>query len=128
MALFKKQPFGPAPLDGHELLLADLDGVVYRGRLPIPGAIEGLNRAARSTRLGYLTNNASRTDETVAEQLRSLGLEAMAADVVTSPQAACSPSTWRLFATIMRRLPNALHQPAPPPLLKRIPMAWVLTA
>lgn len=88
MALFKKPQFGPAPLDGHELLLADLDGVVYRGKLGIPGAIEQLNRAARSMRLAYLTNNASRTDETVAEQLRSLGLTAGAEDIVTSPQAA----------------------------------------
>lgn len=91
MALFtKKAQFGPVPLAGVELLLADLDGVVYRGRQGIPGAVEQLNRAASACRLGYLTNNASRTDATVAEQLRSLGLAAQPADVVTSPQAAVS--------------------------------------
>jgi len=91
MALFGKKstPMGAAPLDGIELLLADLDGVVYRGKQGIPGAVEQLNRAVTSgRRLGYVTNNASRTDETVAAQLRDLGLAAEASEVVTSPQAA----------------------------------------
>ncbi|XPP26602.1 MAG: HAD-IIA family hydrolase [Leucobacter sp.] len=91
MALFGRRaatPMGPAPLNGRELLLADLDGVVYRGLAAIPGAVEQLNRAAQTMRLGYLTNNASRTDATVAAQLRELGLSAQAEDVVTSPQAA----------------------------------------
>ncbi|MBO1903079.1 HAD-IIA family hydrolase [Leucobacter weissii] len=89
MALFKRnQSQLPAPVDGVELLVADLDGVVYRGKAAIPGAVENLNRAAESARLGYLTNNASRTDAAVAEQLSGLGLRARPADVVTSPQAA----------------------------------------
>lgn len=89
MALFRRAaPMDPAPLEGRELLLADLDGVVYRGKQGIPGAVEELNRAAGRMRLGYVTNNASRTDRIVAEQLRELGLTARAEDVVTSPQAA----------------------------------------
>jgi glycerol-1-phosphatase len=39
-------------------------------------------------RLGYITNNASRTDAAVATHLRELGLPAEPRDVVTSPQAA----------------------------------------
>jgi len=83
----------PAPLTGIELLLADLDGVVYRGQRAIRGAIEALNRVASgelgfSARIGYLTNNASRTDAAVAAQLRALGLTAQPEDIVTSPQAA----------------------------------------
>ncbi|GAA2179905.1 HAD hydrolase-like protein [Leucobacter tardus] len=90
MALFGKRSAapGPSPLAGKSLLLADLDGVVYRGPGAIPGAVDELNRAAESVRLGYITNNASRTDRAVAAHLRDLGLEADAADVVTSPQAA----------------------------------------
>ena len=90
MALFggRKTALGPAPVAGRELLLADLDGVIYRGANAIPGAIENLNAAAEHARLGYLTNNASRTDVTVAEQLRALGLRATSQDIVTSPQAA----------------------------------------
>jgi HAD superfamily hydrolase (TIGR01450 family) len=47
-------------------------------------------------RLGYITNNASRTDASVAEHLTSLGLDVAPADVVTSPQAAM-----RLLADIV---------------------------
>jgi glycerol 3-phosphatase-2 len=79
---------GATPLDGVDLVLADLDGVVYRGPDAIPFAIEALNDASRSHRVGYLTNNASRTDASVAEHLSSLGLTVAADDVVTSPQAA----------------------------------------
>lgn len=77
-----------SPLEGVDLLLADLDGVVYRGPGAIPHAVESLNRAQDGIRVGYLTNNASRTDATVAAHLTELGLRVEAADVVTSPQAA----------------------------------------
>lgn len=89
MALFGRKPlFGAAPIENRELLLADLDGVVYRGPKAIPGAVERLNAAAERVPLGYITNNASRTDEAVAAHLRSLGLETAAERVITSPQAA----------------------------------------
>lgn len=82
----KRAAFDPAPVEGRDLLLADLDGVVYRGPGAIPGAVEQLNRV--EARLGYLTNNASRSDRAVAEHLQSLGLRAEVSEVVTSPQAA----------------------------------------
>lgn len=88
MALFGRSRSLTSPLDGVDAVLADLDGVVYAGHKPIPHAIESLNRAGEHARLGYITNNASRTDETVASQLRELGLSTTADDVVTSPQAA----------------------------------------
>lgn len=80
-------------LSGVELVLADLDGVIYRGPTAIDHAIESVNRAALSARVGYLTNNASRTDASVAAHLTELGLRVgadpvRAEDVVTSPQAA----------------------------------------
>ncbi|MCW4459777.1 HAD-IIA family hydrolase [Microbacterium sp. MPKO10] len=76
------------PLDGVDAVLADLDGVVYAGHDAIPHAIESLTRVAESICVGYITNNASRTDAAVAEQLRGFGLTATARDVITSPQAA----------------------------------------
>ncbi len=76
------------PLHGVDVLLADLDGVVYAGPAAIPFAIDALNRAAETLRVGYITNNASRTDQSVADHLTELGLAVAAADVVTSPQAA----------------------------------------
>jgi HAD superfamily hydrolase (TIGR01450 family) len=78
----------PAPLEGVDVVLADLDGVVYAGAGPLPHAVESLNAAARTRRIGYITNNASRTDASVAAHLRELGLPANSTDVVTSPQAA----------------------------------------
>lgn len=79
----------PTPLDGVDVVLADLDGVVYAGAAALPHAVDSLNRAAgEGRRLGYITNNASRTDASVAEHLTSLGLRVAPDDVVTSPQAA----------------------------------------
>ena len=77
-----------SPLHGVDLLLADLDGVVYTGADAIPYAVESINHAAEGRRVGYLTNNASRTAASVAEHLTGLGLTVTADDVVTSPQAA----------------------------------------
>jgi len=77
-----------APLDGVDVVLADLDGVVYAGAGAIPHAVESLNRAAETIRVGYITNNASRTDTTVAGHLNELGLHVAPAEIVTSPQAA----------------------------------------
>jgi glycerol 3-phosphatase-2 len=77
---------GRVPLDGVDAVLVDLDGVVYKGDAAIAGAIESLSDPGM--RVGYITNNASRTAETVAEHLRRLGLPATADDVVTSSQAA----------------------------------------
>ncbi|MGO2111890.1 MAG: HAD-IIA family hydrolase [Pseudoclavibacter sp.] len=90
MGLFTRSTgMGPAPTEGADLVLADLDGVVYRGQQAIPHATESLNSIrARGIGVGYITNNASRTDEAVADQLRGFGLETRARDVVTSPQAA----------------------------------------
>jgi len=79
---------GATPLDGVDLLLADLDGVVYSGPEALPYAVESINRAQKTIRVGYLTNNASRTDATVASHLAELGLTVAPDDVVTSPQAA----------------------------------------
>lgn len=94
MRLFSKAR--PTPLDGVDVVLADLDGVVYAGAGALPHAVESLNRVAEKRRVGYITNNASRTDASVAEHLTDLGLSVAANDVVTSPQAAM-----RLLASIV---------------------------
>jgi HAD superfamily hydrolase (TIGR01450 family) len=75
------------PLDGVALVLADLDGVVYRGADPIPHAVDSIN-AIVGAQVAYITNNASRTDKSVATHLSELGLHVEPRDVVTSPQAA----------------------------------------
>lgn len=73
----------------HDLLILDLDGVVYIGADAVPGAPEHLRRARQAgAHLAFVTNNASRPPEAVAEKLRGIGVAAEVADVVTSAQAA----------------------------------------
>lgn len=73
----------------HDLAVLDLDGVVYVGRDAVPGAVEALAAVrAAGMKVAYVTNNAARTPEAVAEHLRRLGVEVDAGDVVTSAQAA----------------------------------------
>jgi HAD superfamily hydrolase (TIGR01450 family) len=88
MALFGRRATTPAPLDGVDVVLADLDGVVYAGAGALPHAVESLNRARDGRALAYITNNAARTDASVAAHLSELGLATTPRDVVTSPQAA----------------------------------------
>jgi glycerol-1-phosphatase len=66
VALFSRKRPAATPLDGVDTVLADLDGVVYAGPGALPFAVESLNEAASRVRLGYITNNASRTDASVA--------------------------------------------------------------
>ncbi|MCU1529569.1 MAG: haloacid dehalogenase [Frondihabitans sp.] len=84
------------PLKGVDAVLADLDGVVYTGPNAIEYAVDSLNKVAEDRRVGYITNNASRTPATVAAQLSGFGLKVTGDDVVTSPQAAV-----RLLATVV---------------------------
>ena len=73
----------------YDVLLLDLDGVVYIGGAAIPGAPEALRKAKeQGAHLAYVTNNASRTPAAVAALLDSMDVPATAADVVTSAQAA----------------------------------------
>lgn len=74
-----------------DALLADLDGVVYAGPHAIEGAIEALERLAEAgVGLAYITNNASRSSEQVAEHLRALGAPATAEQVFGSARAAAA--------------------------------------
>ncbi|AYF77695.1 HAD-IIA family hydrolase [Nocardia yunnanensis] len=74
--------------DRFEALLLDLDGTLFRGHEPIPGASEALLAGDSGQRLMYVTNNASRSADAVALHLRELGFDAHEDEVVTSAQAA----------------------------------------
>ncbi|WP_250292060.1 HAD-IIA family hydrolase, partial [Frankia sp. CiP1_Cm_nod1] len=88
----------PAPLvDVHDAALMDLDGVVYRGSEAVPHAAPAIAAArGRGMRTVFVTNNALRTPARVAERLRSFGVLAAPADVVTSAQAAARLLAGRL--------------------------------
>lgn len=73
----------------YDVALLDLDGVVYVGADPVPGAAAALTAVrARGMRLAYVTNNASRHPAEVAALLSDMGVPAAADEVVTSAQAA----------------------------------------
>ncbi|HEY0169166.1 MAG TPA: HAD-IIA family hydrolase [Jatrophihabitans sp.] len=73
----------------YDVALLDLDGVVYLGEQPVAGAAQALASARQAgMRLAFVTNNASRTPDQVAELLQRVGVPAAAEEVVTSAQAA----------------------------------------
>lgn len=73
----------------YDLAILDLDGVVYHGEVPVPGAVEALETARhRGMHLAYVTNNASQPPEVVVERLRTMDVPVADGDVVTSAQAA----------------------------------------
>ncbi|TNM68928.1 HAD-IIA family hydrolase [Streptomyces sp. NP160] len=83
----------------HDLLLFDLDGVVYVGEDAVPGAVDAIGRAYDDGRaIGYATNNASRTPQEVAGHLRRLGIAARDEEVTSSSQAAAQLVLERLGA------------------------------
>jgi 4-nitrophenyl phosphatase len=68
--------------------LLDLDGVVWLGPVPIPGAAEAIARLrARGDTVAFITNNSFAPASEVAGRLGAMGIPADG-DVVTSAQAA----------------------------------------
>jgi glycerol 3-phosphatase-2 len=73
----------------YDLLLADLDGVVYEGTVAIDKAVDSINAIASSEiKVGYVTNNSSRKPETIVEQLAGFGLNCKPEDIISSGQTA----------------------------------------
>jgi glycerol 3-phosphatase-2 len=80
---------GEPLVSAYDVAMLDLDGVVYIGPDAVEGAAGHLEVAAGAgMSLAYVTNNAARPPQTVAEHLVELGMPASADDVVTSAQAA----------------------------------------
>ena len=82
-------PGGESLAASYDLLMFDIDGVVYLDGHAVDHAPEGIAASREAgARIAFVTNNASRAPEEVARHLRELGVGAEAADVVTSSQAA----------------------------------------
>ncbi|MEV6601935.1 HAD-IIA family hydrolase [Actinoplanes sp. NPDC051346] len=80
-----------ALVDGYDLVVFDLDGVVYLIDKPIAGAAEAVERLrAAGTPVAYATNNASRRAADVAALLSGMGVPAVADEVLTSAGAAAA--------------------------------------
>jgi glycerol-1-phosphatase len=81
----------------YDVVLLDLDGTVYIGRNAVPQAprtVEALVGAG--VRPVFVTNNASRPPESVAEQLRTLGIACSEDQVVTAAQAGAAVLVGRI--------------------------------
>ena len=73
---------GAAACDG---LIIDLDGVIWRGGDPVPGAAEAIAEVRRhGTRVLFVTNEPRRSQAALAARLTEIGIPATAADVLTS--------------------------------------------
>lgn len=78
-------------VDAYDLVILDLDGVVFLIDRPIPGAVETVAALRESgISLAFATNNASRRSAEVASLLTSMGIAADPAEVLTSAGAAAS--------------------------------------
>jgi HAD superfamily hydrolase (TIGR01450 family) len=75
--------------ESFDAFVCDMDGVLYRGKTPVPGAIENVKRLrADGTRFLFCTNNAVPTVSQYLEKLASLGLDIDADELLTSAMVA----------------------------------------
>lgn len=75
-------------LSGMELVILDLDGVIYRGSQLLPHAVEAVKRMQDSGRAVYfLTNNSTRTRKSYVERLARLGIATDERHLMTSAYA-----------------------------------------
>lgn len=72
----------------YDGFLLDLDGTVYRGKEQIPEAVEFVKTLKqKGLRYLFVTNNSTRTKETVSAQLSGFGIPCTANDVLTTSMA-----------------------------------------
>jgi phosphoglycolate/pyridoxal phosphate phosphatase family enzyme len=70
------------------LVIFDLDGVVYRGSEPVPGAPELVDFLhGRGAAVRFATNNSTATRQAYVERLAEMGIRASADEIVTSTSA-----------------------------------------
>jgi glycerol 3-phosphatase-2 len=85
--------------EAYQLALLDLDGVVYRGKNPVEYAADSIRAAeAAGMTIEYTTNNSSRFQHVVADQLKGFGLDVEPWQVITSSVVAA-----RMVAKARRR-------------------------
>jgi NagD protein len=68
--------------------LIDMDGVIYKGSEPIPGAVEFINHLRdKGYPFLFLTNNSQRTNRDVCYKLRKMGFDVNDEDIFTCAMA-----------------------------------------
>lgn len=73
------------PWDAVELAFVDLDGTVYCGTDPVPGAAEFVAELRkRVSHVFFLSNNSSRSHEEYRKRLSSFGIDAAESEIILS--------------------------------------------
>ena len=78
-------PVALSPLaSGYDQLILDLDGCVWIGEEPLPGAVDAVTALREGgKRVAFATNNARLSDEDYVQKLWAAGIQASLRDVVT---------------------------------------------
>jgi len=75
---------GPKDWRRYRGFLLDVDGVVVRGRTPLPGAVRAVCALRAHGPVLFLSNNSTLSRESYADKLAGLGLDVSAPDVLHS--------------------------------------------
>jgi 4-nitrophenyl phosphatase len=107
----------PTTLSTMRYLITDMDGVLWRGREPLPGLVEFFQfLRAHDIRFVCATNNASTRAEKLAERLQGWGADVQPDEIVTSSSATAAyletilPRGARLYVIGMDGLRAPLEQ------------------
>ncbi|HVM36055.1 MAG TPA: HAD-IIA family hydrolase [Actinomycetota bacterium] len=84
---------------GFDALLCDMDGVLYRGDVAVPGAAEAVERLRRDgVQVLFCTNNSRWTAANYVEKLRRQGVRADEDDLITSARVTADQAAARGFS------------------------------
>jgi glycerol-1-phosphatase len=72
-------------LKKYDTIFFDLDGVIYLGNTLIPGVDETIAQLRKNHKIGFITNNASRTCAEFADKLTLLNIPTSEDEVVSTP-------------------------------------------
>ena len=104
-------------LSTFRYLITDMDGVLWRGREPLPGLVDFFQFLRQhDIRFACATNNASTPSEKLAERLQGWGADVRPEEIVTSSSATADyletilPRGARLYMIGMEGLRVALEQ------------------
>jgi phosphoglycolate/pyridoxal phosphate phosphatase family enzyme len=82
-----------------DALLCDMDGVLYRGDIAIPGAADAVDRLRRDrVQVLFCTNNSRWTAAHYLDKLRGQGIQADEDDLITSARVTADQAVARGFA------------------------------
>lgn len=73
--------------DNIKTVIADLDGTIYLGEVPVAGAADAVSRLRRNRRVVFLTNNTSVSSAFYVRKLSKMGIEVDKDDIVTAGHA-----------------------------------------